>query len=118
MITPPRGVALLMLIGLALLRKLEALLPSMPQSSGRVKGARWQLSGHCRGRHCSALTVSNTMAAVDAGSEDVTVPLRFKQEDCARKRTEAFMVTEKMSSSEGNKPPQSSSYLTYPHYIP
>ncbi len=77
MVIPPRGVTLLMLIGVALLRKLEALLPSMPQSPGRVKSARRQLSGHCRGRHCSALTISNTMAAVDAGSEDVTMPLKF-----------------------------------------
>ncbi len=75
MIALPRGVVLLLLIGLVLLCNLEALLPSMPQSPGRVKGTRRQLAHHCRGRHCSELAISNTMATVDAGSEDVNVQL-------------------------------------------
>ncbi len=115
---PPRGMAWLLLIGLVLLSDLEALLPSMPRPPGRVKGTRRQLSGHCRGRHYSELAISSTMAPVGVGSEDMNVQLKFKKEDCKNKRTEAFIIAQKMSSSDGNEPPKSSSYLTYPGNFP
>ncbi len=38
---------------------------------------------------------------MDKGSEDVNVTVKFKKEDCERKRTEAFIVVKKNEFVKG-----------------